>query len=72
VIVIKQSINWIDAVVLLSLYVAYLWALLRLPPHEVEQLAEAPKVSNGRIASAAGAARRRSVDCSPPAAFCSM
>ena len=45
VIVIKQSINWIDAVVLLSLYVAYLWALLRLPPHEVEQLAEAPKVS---------------------------
>jgi len=45
VIVIKQSINWIDAVVLLSLYVAYLWALLRLPPHEVEQLTEAPKVS---------------------------
>ena len=45
VIVIKQSINWIDAVVLLGLYVAYLWALLRLPPHDTEQLSDAPKVS---------------------------
>lgn len=45
VIVIKQSINWIDAIVLLLLYVAYLWALLRQPPHDTEQLADAPKVS---------------------------
>lgn len=45
VIVIKQSINWIDAVVLLSLYVAYLWALLRHPPHDAEQLTDAPKIS---------------------------
>ena len=45
VIVIKQSINWIDAVVLLSLYVAYLWVLLRQPPHDAEQLTDAPKVS---------------------------
>ncbi len=45
VIVAKQSISWVDAVVLLALYVIYLWALLRNPPHEVEQLADAPRVS---------------------------
>jgi len=45
VILIKQSINWIDAVVLLALYVAYLWALLRQAPHDAEQLSDAPKVS---------------------------
>ncbi len=45
VIIVKQSITWVDAVVLLALYVAYLWALLRNPPHDVEQLADAPRVS---------------------------
>ena len=45
VILIKQSINWVDAVVLLALYVAYLWALLRQPPHDAELLTDAPKVS---------------------------
>jgi len=45
VILVKQSINWVDAVVLVALYVVYLWALLRNPPHEVEQLGDAPKVS---------------------------
>ncbi len=45
VIVVKQSISWVDAVVLLVLYVLYLWVLLRNPPHEVEQLADAPRVS---------------------------
>jgi cation:H+ antiporter len=45
VIVWKQTISWIDAVVLLSLYVAYLVALLRSPPHDVEELGDAPAVS---------------------------
>ena len=45
VILIKKSFGWIDAVVLLALYVAYLLVLLRNPPHEVEQLSQAPRVS---------------------------
>ena len=45
VIVVKQSIGWVDAVVLLALYVAYLWALLRSPPHDAEQLSDAPRIS---------------------------
>ncbi len=45
VIVWKQSITWIDALVLLLLYVAYLLVLLRNPPHNVEELADAPRVS---------------------------
>jgi cation:H+ antiporter len=45
VIVVKQSISWVDAVVLLALYVIYLWALLRNPPHDAEQLNDAPRVS---------------------------
>ena len=45
VIVIKQTITWVDAVILVLLYVAYLWALLRHPPHDVEQLSDAPRVS---------------------------
>ena len=39
VIVWKQTMSWIDAVVLLLLYVAYLAALLRNPPHDVAELA---------------------------------
>lgn len=45
VIVLKQSIGWVDAIVLLVLYIAYLWALLRSPPHDAEQLGDAPIVS---------------------------
>jgi cation:H+ antiporter len=45
VILIKQTITWVDALVLCGLYVAYLWVLLRNPPHDVEQLAFAPAVS---------------------------
>jgi cation:H+ antiporter len=45
VIVLKQSLSWVDAVVLLALYVAYLLVLLRHPPHSVEELADAPRVS---------------------------
>jgi len=49
VIIIKQTIGWIDAVVLLGLYVAYLWVLLRVPPHDTEQLGEAPMVSRWAV-----------------------
>lgn len=45
VILVKQTISWVDAVVLLALYVLYLWVLLRNPPHDVEQLSDAPRVS---------------------------
>jgi cation:H+ antiporter len=45
VIVIKGTISWIDSLVLLGLYVAYLRVLLLHPPHDAEQLSEAPRVS---------------------------
>jgi cation:H+ antiporter len=45
VIVWKQSISWVDAIVLLALYVAYLLVLLKAPPHSAEQLSDAPRVS---------------------------
>src|SRR5437762_12030046 len=45
VIVLKQSIGWIDAIVLLVLYVVYLSALLRQPPHDAEEVTDAPRVS---------------------------
>jgi cation:H+ antiporter len=45
VIIWKQSISWVDAIVLLALYVAYLLVLLRAPPHSAEQVGDAPRVS---------------------------
>ena len=45
VILVKRSFGWIDAVVLIALYVAYLLVLLRNPPHEAERIGEAPAVS---------------------------
>lgn len=45
VIVWKQTISWVDAIVLLALYVVYLLVLLRAPPHAAEQLSDAPRVS---------------------------
>jgi len=41
----KQSISLVDAAVLVLLYAAYLWVLWQCPPHEVEELDEAPAVS---------------------------
>jgi cation:H+ antiporter len=41
----RQRIGVIDAGVLIALYVAYLWVLMRNPPREVESLADAPLVS---------------------------
>ncbi len=45
IIVWKQSISWVDAIILLGLYVAYLLVLLKAPPHGTEELADAPRVS---------------------------
>ncbi len=45
VILAKGSIGWIDALVLIALYGAYLGVLLRSPPHKAEALDEAPAVS---------------------------
>jgi len=41
----RQRLGWIDAAVLVALYVAYLWVLMRNPPREVEAIADAPLVS---------------------------
>lgn len=45
VIVWKQTLSWVDAIVLIALYVAYLLVLLRSPPHSAEQVSDAPRVS---------------------------
>src|SRR2546421_7125539 len=42
VILVKRSFGWVDAVVLLAMYVAYLWVLFKTPPHAVEELGSAP------------------------------
>jgi len=41
----KQWIGWIDAIVLIGLYAGYLWVLMRNPPKQEEQLSDAPPVS---------------------------
>ena len=56
VIWLKRSISVYDAAVLIALYLAYLAVLLRVPPHEEEELADAPAVS--RWAYGLGGARR--------------
>ncbi len=45
VILLKRSLSWVDAVVLLVLYLAYLAVLFRNPPHAAENVADAPRVS---------------------------
>jgi cation:H+ antiporter len=56
VIWLRHAIAWYDAAVLVAMYVAYLGVLLRVPPHEEEELADAPVVS--RWAYGLGGARR--------------
>jgi cation:H+ antiporter len=41
----RQRISWVDAVVLIGLYVVYLWILTRNPPKAAESLDDAPAVS---------------------------
>src|SRR3989442_13704478 len=45
VILLRESIGWIDAVVLLALYAAYLWTLFRAPPRAPDKLSDAPAVA---------------------------
>jgi len=45
VILLKRSFSWVDAVVLVALYVAYLLVLFRNPPHSVENLGDVPAAS---------------------------
>src|SRR3989449_1706351 len=45
VILLRRSFGWVDAAVLLALYIAYLWALLRTAPRDVDSVADAPAVS---------------------------
>jgi len=45
VILFKQSFTWVDAVVLLTLYVVYLGVLFRNAPHGADHVADAPAVS---------------------------
>src|SRR5256884_1059099 len=45
VILFKQSVTWVDAVVLLTLYVVYLAVLFRNAPHGADHVADAPAVS---------------------------
>jgi len=45
VILLKRAIGPADAAVLVALYLAYVWFLLRVPPHAEEELADAPAVS---------------------------
>ena len=45
VILLKGRFSWVDAVVLLLLYAAYLWVLFKNPPHDAEKIDEAPAVS---------------------------
>ncbi|HXY67797.1 MAG TPA: hypothetical protein VEH62_00010 [Gemmatimonadales bacterium] len=55
-VLLKRSISVVDAAVLIVLYLAYLVALLRMPPHAEEELADAPAVS--RWAYGLGGGRR--------------
>ena len=45
VILFKRSLSWVDAVVLLVLYVVYLGILFRNAPHGADHVADAPAVS---------------------------
>jgi cation:H+ antiporter len=52
----KRSITVFDSGILLALYAAYLWVLFQHPPHDAEEVSEAPAVS--RWAYNLGGARR--------------
>jgi cation:H+ antiporter len=52
----KQTLTVVDSAILLALYAAYLWVLFQHPPHEAEEIDEAPAVS--RWAWNLGGARR--------------
>src|SRR5438552_3280412 len=45
VILLRESFGWIDAMVLLALYAAYLWTLFRTPPRHADKVSDAPVVA---------------------------
>ncbi|MGH7700737.1 MAG: hypothetical protein ACREMJ_09515 [Gemmatimonadales bacterium] len=49
VIILKGTISWVDAAILVTIYVAYLWVLFRNPPQAMEQLADAPAVARWAV-----------------------
>lgn len=61
VILLKRSFGWIDAVVLTTLYLVYLWVLLKNPPHDAEQVNEAPRVSQWAYRQPPGWRRRGAI-----------
>src|ERR1044071_2271995 len=44
-IVLKQRFTWVDAVVLVGLYLVYLWVLFRNPVRDPEQLGDLPAIA---------------------------
>ncbi len=40
----KASLTLVDSAILLALYAAYLWALMRMPPEDLEQVSDLPAV----------------------------
>lgn len=49
VIVVKRSMSWVDALVLLVLYLAYLYVQFLNPPRATEQLSEAPRIAQWAV-----------------------
>jgi cation:H+ antiporter len=49
VVVLKRSMSWVDAIVLIALYLAYLYVQFLNPPQDAEQLAEAPRISQWAV-----------------------
>jgi Ca2+/Na+ antiporter len=70
VIVLKGTITWIDALVLLGLYFAYL--VRCCPLHDAEKPSRRRECPSGRTARRRGARRRQSAGCSPRAGCCCM
>ena len=47
-IVLRQRFTWVDAVVLIGLYLVYLWVLFRNPVRDPDQLGELPAIARWR------------------------
>ena len=46
----KASLTLVDSAILLSFYAAYLWALMRMPPEDLEELSDLPRVPRAALA----------------------
>ena len=45
----KSSLTLVDSAILIVLYAAYLWAVSRMPPEELEELSDLPRVSRAAL-----------------------